>query len=727
MQLHTPIRGIAPLVIFFTTLLTIETARGDVRLPAIFGDHMVLQQKQPIRIWGWAAPQEVVTVTMKDSKGIATADASGRWETKLAPMPASSDPTMITVQGTNKLEIKDVLVGEVWLCSGQSNMEWSVAASSNPQDEIAAANFPLIRHVKVPLTASVSPLEDFQAAWQICSPETAAGFTACGYFMARHLHRELNVPIGLVNASWGGTRIEPWTPPVGFQKVDALQGIYQSVLGRTPGTPPYQERLAEQIRLVEAWTMKAKLALDAHQPVAPTPPYPPELAQFTSNQDPTMLYNGMIHPIVGFPIRGAIWYQGESNHDDGMLYLEKKKGLIGGWRELWGQGNFPFYYVQIAPFRYGDPDPTTLAKFWEAQAAAKSIPNTGMVVINDIATVGDIHPPNKQDVGYRLALLALKNDYGKADVVAESPESDRVEPMGDKLRIRFKNAAGGLKTRDGKAPSHFEIIGEGSGGFRPATATIDGNSVLLSSAEVKMPVAARFAWNMLAEPNLTGGTGLPVGAFRIGNPPDFAKSVPGASAYSLVYDFDLAKLQANPPADIDLSDSIKPFDRVAYLIELTAADGCEQALFVSMDAFTDDVKKIGIPTFASGARFQIPVNSLDVFSNVPGITEGTAIATGNIEFWPDNYGAVNGVNVEGASDTVYDFGDELAPPADGYGSMQVHDRASGQTFFAVNHWRAGNGADLGIGNSPGNTRDWTFTSNAGSYTAKRLRVLVRQK
>jgi sialate O-acetylesterase len=288
MHLHTPIRGIAPLVIFFTTLLTIETARGDVRLPAIFGDHMVLQQNQPIRIWGWAAPQEVVTVTMKDSKGIATADASGRWETKLAPMPASSDPTMITVQGTNKLEIKDVLVGEVWLCSGQSNMEWSVAASSNPQDEIAAANFPLIRHVKVPLTASPSPLEDFQAAWQVCSPETAAGFTACGYFMARHLHRELNVPIGLVNASWGGTRIEPWTPPVGFQKVDALQGIYQSVLGRTPGTPPYQERLAEQIRLVEAWTMKAKLALDAHQPVAPTPPYPPELAQFTSNQDPTI-------------------------------------------------------------------------------------------------------------------------------------------------------------------------------------------------------------------------------------------------------------------------------------------------------------------------------------------------------------------------------------------------------------------------------------------------------
>jgi sialate O-acetylesterase len=223
MQLHTPIRGIAPLVIFFTTLLTIETARGDVRLPAIFGDHMVLQQNQPIRIWGWAAPQEVVTVTMKDSKGIATADASGRWETKLAPMPASSDPTMITVQGTNKLEIKDVLVGEVWLCSGQSNMEWSVAASSNPQDEIAAANFPLIRHVKVPLTASPSPLEDFQAAWQVCSPETAAGFTACGYFMARHLHRELNVPIGLVNASWGGTRIEPWTPP-GFKRSTRCKG-----------------------------------------------------------------------------------------------------------------------------------------------------------------------------------------------------------------------------------------------------------------------------------------------------------------------------------------------------------------------------------------------------------------------------------------------------------------------------------------------------------------------
>ncbi|MFM8215996.1 MAG: sialate O-acetylesterase, partial [Pirellula sp.] len=308
----------------------------------------------------------------------------------------------------NKIEIKDVLVGEVWVCSGQSNMEWSVAASMNPQEEIAAAKYPLIRHIKVPLVPSVVPLENFQSSWQVCSPETAAGFTAFGYYMAREISAKLDVPVGLINSSWGGTRVEPWVPPVGFQGVEKLQGIYQSVIGRTPGTPEYSKRLAEHIQSLEAWLAKAKSPTDPKVALGPSPNYPSELIPFASHQEPSMLYNGMIHAIVGFPIRGAIWYQGESNHDEGMMYLEKKKALIQGWRKLWSQGDFPFYYVQIAPFRYGDQDPTTLAKFWEAQAAIQTVvPKTGMVVINDIATINDIHPPNKQEVGRRLALLAF--------------------------------------------------------------------------------------------------------------------------------------------------------------------------------------------------------------------------------------------------------------------------------------------------------------------------------
>jgi len=705
-------------------MLRIDSVQADVRLPAIFSDHMVLQQQQKLRIWGWADAGENVTVTLASNAMSGKADASGRWQIELPAMAASKTPATISVKGKNTVEIKDVLIGEVWLCSGQSNMEWPVAACTNSNEEIAAANYPMIRHIKVPLVPSTTPLDDFKSNWQVCSPATAGGFTACGYFMARKLQKELDVPVGLVNSSWGGTLVEPWTPPVGFMRVEAMQKIYQSVIGRTPGTTPYQSRLNAYIKAIEDWTVKAKAAASSIESVAPSPAYPAELVPFTSHQDPSMLYNGMIHSLVGFPIRGAIWYQGESNHGEGMLYLEKKKALINGWRELWGQGDFPFYYVQIAPFQYGNEDPAILAKFWEAQAAVQAIPKTGMVVINDIATVSDIHPPNKQDVGLRLAQLALKNDYGKTDLIANSPEFSTLELLNERLKITFKNTGGGLKSRDGKPPSHFEVIGAGSGGFQPATATIDGDSVILTSSKVKAPVAFRFAWNMLAEPNLAGGTGLPVSAFRGGVVPDFLNSLPIAKEYQLVYDLNLSSLGRDIRYDVDNSKSIKSFDRVAYLLELNAG-GDEKSVFVSMKAFTKDVAKIGIPTIASQANFQTSVASMDVFSNVAGITSGTNIETGNIEFWPDNYGVGNAAKVSGASDDTYDFGDETSPPGDGYGSMQVHNYAAGQTLFAINHWSNGAGADIGISNSPGESRDWTFTANANSFATKRLRVFVK--
>ncbi|MFN9606471.1 MAG: sialate O-acetylesterase [Planctomycetota bacterium] len=701
--------------------------RAEVRVADIFGDHMVLQQNQKVRVWGWADPKESVTVSIGSNRATAQSDSSGRWLVELPPMAASKSPTKMTIRGSNTIEIDDILVGEVWLCSGQSNMEWTVAMSSNPKEEIAAAKHPLIRHIKIPLVPSNVPLDHFASTWQVCSPDTAANFTACGYYMARHLQKELDVPVGLVNSSWGGTRIEPWTPPVGFERVESLQWIYQSVIGRTPGTPSYRERLSAYLQAIEEWTAKAKASVDKNEIVAPSPSYPSELTPYGSNQDPTMLYNGMIHALVGFPIRGAIWYQGESNHEEGMLYFEKMKALTQGWRTLWGQGDFPFYYVQIAPFRYGDRDPAMLARFWEAQAAAQSIPKTGMVVINDIATIDDIHPPNKQDVGYRLALLALKNDYGRKDLVAHSPEVDSVEPKGDRLQVRFKNTGGSLKTRDGKSPSHFEIIGTGSGGFQAATATIEGDSVILASERVAAPVAFRYAWNMIAEPNLAGSSGLPVGACRGGNIPNFFDSVPESKDYVLVYDLDLAKLGANIKYDVDRSDSIPAFDRIGYLVEVTGPKGEETGIFVSVRAFTSDAKKIGIPTAASQARFQMAIEDMNVFSNATGITTRTGLKTGTIEFWPDNYAAKNGGKVEGASDAVYDFGDEPVPPTEGYGSMQIHDTAAGQTIFAINHWRAGNGADIGIGNCEGQQRDWTFSGNAGSYTNKRLRVYVRPK
>ena len=714
----------APLVILLLSCLH-HAARADVRLPGFFGEHMVMQRDAELRIWGWCDAGEKVSVTLNGKEASTRGREDGTWDVTLPAMKANSKPQTLQVKGNNVINISDVLIGEVWLCSGQSNMEWTVAASTNRDAEIAAADFPLIRHLKIAHRPSTIPLDDVTASWTVCSPSVAGTYTAAGYFMAKKLHQELGVPIGLINSSWGGTRVEPWTPPIGFKEVSGLSDIYQSVLGRTPGTDQYQNALSTFIRANEAWNQKAKAALAAAQTTDPSPAFPDQLKPFQSHQDPTMLYNGMIHALVGYPIRGAIWYQGESNHTEGMLYFEKKKALINGWRTLWGQGAFPFYYVQIAPFQYGNEDGTTLAKFWEAQAAVQQLPNTGMVVINDIATLNDIHPPNKQDVGKRLAMLALKNDYGMKDLVATSPEVESIESAGKELLIKFKNTGGGLKTRDGKSPTHFEIIGPGTRTFVTANASINDDTVMLSADEVTAPSAFRFGWDKLAEPNLTGGTGLPVGTCRGGDEPDFLSLISIDKDFELVYELDLSELKNRITYSTDRSSEISEFDRIGYLIELESETTGSQKLFVSMDAFTDDASKIAIPQFSADAFFQQPVKNLDSYSTVSSLNRESI--EGNIEFWSGNYATQNSANVPGASPAIYDFGDSMGEPLNGYGSMQVHDTAGKQTLFSINHWGSGDGADIGIGNSDGPHRDWTFSSNAGSYSAKSLKVYVGPK
>lgn len=716
-----------PFVALLFVFLTGESnpARGEIRLPGFYGNHMVLQRDLPIRLWGWGNPGEKVTIRFGDDLADCVTSEQGRWEAMLPSHSASKSGKDLIFSGDNQIELKDVLVGEVWLCSGQSNMEWTVAASTNAAEEIAAANYPTIRHMKVAHRPSTVSVDDLDSQWQVCTPEVVGGFTACGYFMAVNLQAELDVPIGLINSSWGGTRVEPWTPPLGFEKVESLESIYQSVMEKTPGSVEYQAALESQIAETEKWLEQARLAWKTKGVVEPSPSFPDSMKPFQSHQDPTMLYHGMIHALVGFPIRGAIWYQGESNHTEGMLYYEKKKALIEGWRELWGQGDFPFYYVQIAPFQYGAEDPTILAEFWESQAAVQQIPNTAMVVINDIATLNDIHPPNKQDVGKRLALLALKNNYGMKQLVASSPEMESMVVLEDHLRIKFRNTGGGLRTRDGKEASYFEVIGPGSRGFKSAKAEILDDTIILRSDMVDNPVAFRFAWDKLAEPNLMGGTGLPVGAFRGGVEPDFLSLLSIQDEYELVYELDLSRLGQRISYQYDGSDSIGKFDRIAYLLELKSEERGEQKIFVSMDAFTEDAKKIGVPTALSGASFRQSVGQMDVFSNVGSIALVERTEGGTIEFWPDNYATENSAEVPGASGRRYDFGDEPALPVDGYGSMQVHLPSAKQTLFAINHWRAGADADLGIGNATGDHTDWTFSGSAKTYTEKRLRVYVR--
>jgi sialate O-acetylesterase len=671
------------LVLSTALLLAVAApAAADVRLPGVFGDHMVLQRDRPVRVWGWADAGEKVTVKIAGRTATTETGADGRWQVELSPLKAGG-PHRLTVRGKNTIRVEDVLVGEVWLCSGQSNMAWTVDRSANATAEIADADDGKIRQFQAPRVPAGTPYDDISSSWEVCSPRTAGRFTACGYYMARELRKRLRVPVGLISTTWGGTRIEPWIAPEGLAAVPSLSGIAEQAAAAAGSEP-------------------------------------------ANHQQPTVLYNGMVHALVGYGIRGAIWYQGESNHREGAAYVDKKRALIGGWRELWGIGDFPFYFVQIAPFRYGKEDPGVLPAFWEAQAAVlDAVPNTGMVVTNDIATLDDIHPPNKQDVGLRLALLALNRTYGKS-CVDSGPVFREMTVEDGAIRVAFDHADR-LRSRDRKPLTHFEIAGA-SGAFVAAGAKIDGDSVVLTATEVPQPLVMRFAWHKLAQPNLVNGAGLPAGAFRAGElpKPDFLGEIDEAERYTLVYDLDLARLSASPEYAVDASGDVGAFDRIAYLVELQGTDGTAQYVWVSMVAFTDDSTKIGIPTVASGARFQKVVENVRVRTNAEGLSTWDKLA-GNVEMWPSNYGPGNAAAIPLASAEIWDFGDAPAAEPDGYGSMQVHLPESGRTLFAINNWKAGSGADIGIGSSSldPRTTDWTFARNAGGYPHKRLRVFVR--
>ncbi|MBN2712399.1 MAG: 9-O-acetylesterase, partial [Planctomycetes bacterium] len=675
-------------VLLFLLCLSAHMACADVKVAAIFGSNMVLQRDADIPVWGWAEPGENICIQLgsgEEQKTVAGKD--GSWKVVL-PKQNGSEPVKLVVKGNNEVVFTDILLGEVWLCSGQSNMEFTVNRSNNFEEEAKAANYPTIRHIKIPKRPAALPEKDVAGTWEVCSPETVGKFTACGYFMARKLQQELKVPVGLINSSWGGTRIEPWTPPVGFEGVPALKGIYDRVLLADPGTKEHKEKLGAYAGEVREWLGKTDAFLkDGAGEVSPLSPYPSELLPITTgkspHQQPTALYNGMIHGFVPLPIRGAIWYQGESNHGEGMMYKEKMKALVGGWRKLWGN-DFPFYFVQIAPYSYGNEPATVVPIFWEAQEAASvEIPNCGMVVTNDVGNIKDIHPRNKQAVGLRLALLALKNTYGMKDILASGPKMKEMKVEGDKIRVVFDNAEG-LTTRDGKAPDWFEIIGKGTG-YVKADVVIDGDAVILSSPEVKEACAMRFAWSKLAEPNLINKAGIPAGAFRAGEVPtvdNLVLNVGESKDYALAYDLDLTELGRTVKYKVDNSKNLGAFDRIAYMLELTDAEGKEQYVYVSMDAFTDDARKIAIPTLDSKAFFNVPVKNMNIVSNVRSVKGGTGI-NGNIEFWPNNYAATNSMKIAGASDTTYDFGDAPSEPDDGYGSMQVHNTGAKQTVFAI--------------------------------------------
>lgn len=485
-------------------------AAAEVKLPSVFGDHMVLQCNQPVPIWGWAQPGEKVTVGLADQSKTATADASGRWSVRLDAMKAGG-PHVLRVQGTNTLERTDVLVGEVWLCSGQSNMAMTVGGSQNRDAEIAAADFPQIRMLMVARKTAEKPQDDCEAQWIVCSPQTVAGFSAAAYFFGRELHQKLAVPVGLINSSWGGTPIQAWTSWEAQQSVPELKRLLEGFERAAAAYDPQvaQERFEKQLAQWKEAQAKAKAEGRPFTARRPQPPVDPRQSQHA----PARLYNGMIAPLAPYALRGALWYQGESNAGNAPLYGLQLRTMIANWRQDW-KTDFAFLFVQLPNFMAPQAQPSETGG-WplirEQFFKTLAVPNTGMAVTIDIGEEKDIHPKNKQDVGKRLAQWALAKTYGK-DVLASGPLYKAMRKEGDTIVLTF-DYADGLAARDGGKLRGFAIAGEDKK-FVWAEAKIEGDQVVVSAPGVKSPAAVRYAWANNPDCNLVNKAGLPASPFR---------------------------------------------------------------------------------------------------------------------------------------------------------------------------------------------------------------------
>ena len=504
-------RTLSPITTFFATLIALLILSGlslqALNLPRIFSNNMVLQRNLPIKIWGWANPGETVDVSFLTQNRSAVAAQDGKWMVTFGPTPANATPSEITITaGEKHVTLKNILVGEVWICSGQSNMEFTLKETDRAKEAIETADYPLIRQFKAPHVTNNIPQKDVPGSWAICTPGTAPDFTAAGYHFALELQKNLHVPIGLINTSWGGTRIEPWTDPEGFKVSDKLNDISELIANSDNQNIKNQFAYLDKL---ENWAKTSRETLKAGTKLANYPGGIPD-HPLNGPGKPTGIYNAMIAPLVPYGIRGAIWYQGESNNGEGMLYYEKMKALISSWRRIWGQGEFPFLYVQLAPYTYGKPE--NLPAIWEAQSAALNISNTGMAVTTDIGNVSDIHPKNKAEIGRRLALWALAKTYVVGSAEYSGPVYTAMKIKGKKIILTFDHGTG-LKSNDSKPLTWFTIAGKDKK-FIAAKAEIVGNTIVVSNDGLKKPAAVRFGWSELAEPNLVNGSGLPASPFR---------------------------------------------------------------------------------------------------------------------------------------------------------------------------------------------------------------------
>ncbi|MDH6310886.1 sialate O-acetylesterase [Dysgonomonas sp. PFB1-18] len=619
--------------------------QAEVTLPSVFSDNMVIQQNKPIRIWGWADKNESVEVRFLSQVKKAKADKDGKWKLTLNPV-SYGGPYSLEVKGkSNNIVLKNILIGEVWLCSGQSNMEWTVKDVNNANSEIDNANYPQIRSFNVVKAIGMKPEEKLEGEWQVCSPSTVANFSAVGYFFARKLNQELNIPIGIINSSWGGTDIETWTSPEAVAKLDSKfmerykdfaikdldvftkesessKVLYMEAMSNDPGMnqewykPSYNTASWKKMQIPQLWEnvlgqidgivwfkytislpeeVKGKPAtihlgtidddditwingvkigetggytnervyniskdvltggtntiivkvtdyaggggiygeadniyLEAggkKYPLAGEWLYKEAVTnkefnyiELSPNMYPSLLYNAMINPIIRYGIKGTIWYQGENNAGESYKYRTLFPTMINDWRTKWGY-EFPFYWVQLANYMAKDAVPTESgwAELREAQTMTLSLPQTGQAVITDIGDADDIHPRNKQDVGLRLALVALNKDYGKKDIVYSGPAFKSMNINGNKAVIEFSNADKGFVVKNKYGYIDGFAIAGADKKFVWAKAYIDGNKIVVSSDRVQNPVAVRYSWGNNPDVNLFNTEGLPAVPFRTDN------------------------------------------------------------------------------------------------------------------------------------------------------------------------------------------------------------------
>ncbi len=475
----------------------------------LFGDRAVLQRDQPILLWGRAGPGAPVSVRFRDRAAETEADGEGRWRVCLAPLPACADPAGIEVTSGGETTIaRDVVVGDVWLASGQSNMEFTVKGARDAAKEMAAADFPLIRHLKVGQAVATAPVREISSAgWESAAPGTVGEFTAVGYFFARKVHAQIGVPVGILHSSWGGTPIESWMSNEARSSTSLAGALEARWRQAMLDWPP--ERVARYPRAMAIWQKeedRAKAAGERNLLPWPQPPATRDSPMF-----PGGLFNAMIVPLQPCGLRGVLWYQGESNAERSDEYAELFTAMIRSWRAGWRQDELPFYFVQIANYlQQQDTTNRCWAYLREAQAAALALPSTGMAVAVDVGQADDVHPVNKQDVGHRLAVLALAGAHG-VKVDSHGPEFSGTSREGGALRVRFSHAGFGLKARGGV--KSLELAGADKV-FHPAVGRIEGESLLVSSPEVPEPAAVRYAWTNAPEANLYNGAGLPAVPFR---------------------------------------------------------------------------------------------------------------------------------------------------------------------------------------------------------------------